>query len=473
MIPEWEVLQQKFAALLEWKKNRRRERLLISLGCYSLLAALLTVPFSGLLQAWLNPWLAPLLVCLPIALFLLAADRRSGDVARELTRLDKALGLEERAITAWEILIRKETAAAELLVVKQAGERLKSFDPRTIFPRELTWQAYALAPLFVLWLGLLWFGIGLQTERVARPSLPPSIAQKLREFARQLQEMAKAQGLRESLNIGRELERTAQKRLEGATADERFKREVAAAAKKIEAMTQDPNASFNAQATQEGLRDLKTELEVARDSLGFPEGAAGEREIGSELYERLAGLPHLKQAVEKNLPSGAGGGAKELKSFLDQLEKDVSREMDRRALLDTQQFLEQMLKEGRAKGGEDNARVAGREERDFPGVGQEENSKRTAPGTQPGKKDGVSEPPQQFQAGAATHLKGLLGEGGSSGLMLKGKPSAGKATLAQDEVVASYERRAEAELNTERVPEALKETIKNYFLSLGMGEGGK
>ena len=78
-----------------------------------------------------------------------------------------------------------------------------------------------------------------------------------------------------------------------------------------------------------------------------------------------------------------------------------------------------------------------------------------------------------FQAGAATHLKGLLGEGYSSGMVLKGKPSPGKSEISQDEVIASYRRQAEAELNTERVPEALKETIRNYFLSIGAGEGKK
>jgi hypothetical protein len=43
----------------------------------------------------------------------------------------------------------------------------------------------------------------------------------------------------------------------------------------------------------------------------------------------------------------------------------------------------------------------------------------------------------------------------------------GKSTTSPEEVVASYRRQAEQELNSERVPEALKETIKNYFLSLG------
>jgi anti-sigma28 factor (negative regulator of flagellin synthesis) len=69
-------------------------------------------------------------------------------------------------------------------------------------------------------------------------------------------------------------------------------------------------------------------------------------------------------------------------------------------------------------------------------------------------------------AAAATQLKGMIGQGNSSGVALKGKPSAGKTEVPQEEVIATYRRQAEQELNTERVPEALKETIKKYFLSL-------
>jgi hypothetical protein len=61
----------------------------------------------------------------------------------------------------------------------------------------------------------------------------------------------------------------------------------------------------------------------------------------------------------------------------------------------------------------------------------------------------------------------MLGTGESSGLMLKGNPSAGKSSIADSDMVASYRRQAEQELNSERVPEDLKEMIKNYFLSLG------
>ena len=60
----------------------------------------------------------------------------------------------------------------------------------------------------------------------------------------------------------------------------------------------------------------------------------------------------------------------------------------------------------------------------------------------------------------------MIGEGERSATFFKAKPAPGKSQLSQDEVVASYRRQAESELGTERIPEELKDTIRNYFLSL-------
>jgi hypothetical protein len=162
----------------------------------------------------------------------------------------------------------------------------------------------------------------------------------------------------------------------------------------------------------------------------------------------------------------------ELRSFLDKLDKQATSELDRRTLLEAQHFLDQLMKQEQGDKGESNARVAGRGEQDAPGDAEKEKSRGNLPGKEPGKKEGYGSTPE-LQGGAETHVKGMLDEGHSSGLVFKGKPSASKSEVSQDEVIASYRRQAEAELNTERVPEALKETIKNYFMSLGMGEGKK
>jgi hypothetical protein len=110
--------------------------------------------------------------------------------------------------------------------------------------------------------------------------------------------------------------------------------------------------------------------------------------------------------------------------------------------------------------------MAGRGEPKLDDGARGEN-KAASPGTEPGKKTEGWMALPEHPGGAATHLKGSLGAGQSSGLLLKSKPSVGKSEISQDEIIASYRRQAEAELNSEKVPEALKETIKQYFLSLG------
>jgi hypothetical protein len=63
-------------------------------------------------------------------------------------------------------------------------------------------------------------------------------------------------------------------------------------------------------------------------------------------------------------------------------------------------------------------------------------------------------------------VKGVIGEGERSATFFKAKPAPGKSRLSQDELTSSYRRQAETELATERIPEELKDTIKDYFLSL-------
>jgi hypothetical protein len=95
----------------------------------------------------------------------------------------------------------------------------------------------------------------------------------------------------------------------------------------------------------------------------------------------------------------------------------------------------------------------------------------TLPGDEPGRKN-FPTPPPSFRAEAASHLRGLIQEGEASGLALKGRPEVGtgRASKREEEVLASYRRQAEEEIASEEIPEALRETVKKYFLSLGMGE---
>jgi hypothetical protein len=473
---ETEILRKKLAELLGWERRKRREQILATLFCYSLLAALFTLPFQRLLPTASSRWFVPIVFFLLLAPYLFLRRRwRSPDSTRALARVDKTLCLDERTLTAWELLERNETRAAALLVLKETGEKLATLNPKVLFHRSWGWQTWLALPLLVLWLGLLWFDVGLQFGDGAQRSTPGTLAQTLREFARDFQQRAKNEGLQESLRVGRELEQVAQQGIDAKTGDEKFASELGGLKKKIETMgnsaAQQP--SLSAAESQQDLKDLRAELEAARDLLNIPDAAKGAQELSKDWLDRLATLPQLKRQLELQNQAGQNLSQNELKSLLDQLEKQVTGELDRRTLLDAQQFLEELMKPGQPEKGESDVRVAGPIERDSPDDDEKSDRRSNLPGKEPGKREAGLKSLPEFQTGAAAHVKGLLGEGNSSGLELKGRPSAGKSEVSQEEVIASYRRQAEVELNTERVPEALKETIKNYFLSLGIGEEAK
>jgi hypothetical protein len=463
-----EILRRKFLQLFGWEKRKRRQEILTTLACYSLLAALLLLPIYFLLPVSFLRWFIPLLIFFTLAPFLLLSRRwRREDSVRTLADLDNALHSDERAITAWELIESKEHRPAALLVLKQAADRLKAVDPRALFHRSRRWQDYAVIPLLLVWCGLLWFDVDLRLGPDAHAPGQQALAQKLRQFSRELQEKAGSEGLRQSLQVGRELEKTAQKSIEGKIADEQFKSELTGMSSKLEAtgksMGNEP--SFATSESRESLKDLKAELEAAQELLNLPDGAKGERGLGQSSLERLATLPQLKRQLDQQGQANRSLSQNELKSFLDSMDKQVTGELDRRTLLDAQQFLEQLAKQEPGEKAESNARVAGRGEQDLPGEGEKAKTNSNRPGSEPGTKEEI-QPAPQLPAAAATQLKGMIGQGNSSGVALKGKPSAGKTEVPQEEVIATYQRQAEQELNTERVPEALKETIRRYFLSL-------
>jgi hypothetical protein len=468
-----EILQKKFSDLLNWEKRKRKEQILFTAGFYSLAAALLLLPFYPLVPAGYLRWLVPLLIfllCAPLSLF--KRRWRRYDSTRLLVGVDKILRLDERVVTAWELVQNKATGASALLVLKEAADGLKSIEPRALMRRQWDWRQHLAIPLLLFWLCLVWFEVDLWFSRDAQPVAAQTLAQKLREFSRNLQQRAGNEGLEQSMQAGRELEKTAQKSIEAKTSDEQFKRELSGMSTKVEAMHKSAGKepSFASAESRDNLKDLKAELEAAQELLNFPDGAKGERAPGQQWLDRLASLPQLKRQFDQQGQANRSLTQGELKSLLGAMEKQVTGELDRRTLLDAQQFLEQLAKQGQGEKAESNARVAGRGEQDLPGDDEKANNNSSQPGTEPGTKEESFQPPQ-FPAGAPTQLKGVLGEGNTSGMMLKGKPSGGKAEVSQDEVIATYRRQAEQELNSERVPEALKETIRKYFLSLEPKEG--
>ena len=471
-----EILESKFAGLIGWERRKRRERILISLFCYASALAILLFPLHAYLDDGALRWFMPLILLAGLAPYFFLRQRwRREDSTRAVLQLDKTLRLDERAVTAWELSAQLQPGKAALFVLKQAAEKLRSVDPRTLLPRRWSWPAYLALPVFVLWFALLWFDVDRWFFAAEHSSAPQTLAHRLREYSREMQDKAKNEGLRESLKMGQELEKVAQKSIGNKGADDQVKKDVAGVAKKFETAAKSGTGkdSFSAGESEQSLKDLKAELEAARDMIELPEAGKVAQELAPQWMERLATLPQLKRQLEKDPRAGQGMGQSELKSFLDRLNNQVTGELDRRALLDAQQYLDQMMKQGQGQKAENTQRSGAKGDEELGADGEREKNLSSLPGKEPGKTDEGYRSMPEFRGGASTHVKGALGEGESSGVVFKGKPMPGKSGLSPAEVVASYRRQAEQELNSERVPEGLKETIKNYFLSLGTNETRK
>src|SRR3989338_27469 len=299
-------LQEKFSVLIGWEKLKRRETLLISALCYSLLFSLMASPAAALLPPWADPLIVPAAIFLVLApgLFFLR-PWRTGDSLRAVWLLDRTLGMEERAITAWEILDRGKKGSAELLVLEEAEGRLKGVDPKAIFKRRLTWQAISAPLFFLLWLLFVFLDDGVRLERISKASQASSAAARLREFSRELRDRAASQGLSESLETARALEGVAAERLAGEVDEKGLQENLAGLADGLrgkEAAGAGPSDLSFAMATAEGLLDLKAEMEALRTAL-LPDSAKGQEGLGREALERLGSLPRLKEEIGKRLPS--------------------------------------------------------------------------------------------------------------------------------------------------------------------------
>jgi hypothetical protein len=453
-----QTLEARVAALIEWEQRKRHEKTLLFALAVALLAALAVPLFVTLPPAW--AWSAPFAGFAFIAPALLYARRwRGRDTARSLAAFDKALGSHERVTTAWELAQGNDTRAVALLVLRHACERVRDAKVRALFPRRWDKRDFVVVPLFALWLALHLFEARFG-HPAAAPQEPATIARELRDFARRLQEKARVEGLPKTIEAARELERLAQRGIDVRRAEKAFQREVAEAQQRIAADAKAAAQAANGAAqSQRQLEDLKTELQSARDWLA----AAGASQSWDEVLGRLNEL--RKHGEWRQDQEAKELSRDEIGAYLDKLEKRVTAELDRRALQQTERYLAQLAR--REQGGDGGTRPgAGGKAKQDDTIAHMPEGQPSAPGTKPGAASGNASPPPNYTVGERSAVKGTTGEGASSSIFLKGKPTAGRSTVAEDAVIAAYQRRAEAELNNEQIPGELKGAIRSYFLSL-------
>jgi len=212
-----EALVKKFNEILGWERRKRREQTLAMIGCVTFAFAIVFLPLNGFLpRDWLR-WTVPGILFVVLApWFFYRAKWRHQHSARAVAALDKELRLAECAVTAWEISGGAELGGAKLLVLQRAEAALRNIAARQILPRSVSWPMYGVVPLVLLWLALLWLDFDRPYPE-ARHLGPRNLAERVREYSRELQDKAKGEGLRETLKFGQELEKTAQKSYEQKT----------------------------------------------------------------------------------------------------------------------------------------------------------------------------------------------------------------------------------------------------------------
>jgi hypothetical protein len=468
---EARLLKNKFSELLTWERVKRREGNLLAAFCYAAVLSLVVLPVSAVIAPGLNPLLFPAIffAIAGLAAFILR-PWRGRDSLRAVLFLDKTLRLEERAVTAWEILGRQPAKPTERLVLEEAWRKLETTDPKSVFKRKLGWPALAAPLLFFVWMLALWFQNELSIKAYLTGLPAPSLAQRAKEYARSLQEKSKAEGLKESLKAARALEELADKRLRREAGEGAFLDGLSQLMKGIGGRSEQAAADLAA-GTRTGVSDLKSEIESLRQSLQFPRGGKDKGQPGSEVLDLLSRLPQLRKELEAGSQRGNNLAPDkmqpgELEAFLDRLEKSATEELDRMALEEINDFLASITGGGeRGEGSEPLQSASG--ERDKP-TRTEGKGAAQMPGHQPGSKEDSREAPPAFALNPSSHLKGLLQEGETRSASVKGASRVNPSRAQRDDVSVTYRRQVEEELASEEIPDAMKETIRKYFLSLGM-----
>ncbi len=466
MINDQALVQEKIFQLLNWEKAKRREKILVSALVYSVLASLIVLPLGDLFPSWARPLsLTPILFLILTSGFLLWHPWRSKESLRAILQLDRTLRLQERALTAWEILRRGGKRPAELWVLEETAANLKAVDVKGLFERRLSWHAFVALPVLLLWALIAWFGVDFHLDW-SRESRGASIAKKLKEYSLGLHDRAKENKLTESLEVARALEEVAEKGLKGKIGEEELRTDLIDVAQGIG----DQLAAFQGgagslpQLSKEALSKLKSDVGELKDALSRPNALPGKGMLGGNVLKKLDNLSPFKGEMGNNPLSGDNMDQNQLRDFIEQLDRRLATEMDRRNLTEAEQFVLLLLD------GMDGDATRPMEKQSRMGSSspsKDDSAKGSLPGDQPGKKGPKVQYPQ-FRAQAATHLKGLFGKGSSAGVTLRGEFQGRESKVSQDEIVTLYQRQVEGELSSEQIPQDLKETVKSYFLSLGM-----
>ena len=448
-----------------------------------LLALILNTIAIGLLKRGVFEWdgyaVYPLLLLFSFACSLLYTFHRKKSFQDALIDMDIRLDLKDRLSTAHEYHQFGRTSLFLDRLTLEANSLLESLGTRQIVPRHFSrWNL--LIPIFTMMLILLFFidwtprgveedrtsterikQIGIQLERYAervhsQTSEPVKESQK--EFSEQLE--AVAQAFQGGSVSGKKLLKSLdglmnQSEMEKRRLIEKLNEELS-----LGGVSQTPvlESLQMGEPTSDGIAQLKKELEEMFDG-----------KIPASISKDLSNLALVNEIVEFFKETVETHGAPLKGERLQDGEKSLlagrtteDRLINEDALQEKEETGSGSIARPKKRANSDPAESDHRFREDEESIftaGQE-------------KAKGDKKAPYDIERAETPALKdkGVSGRGERYNTYVRALPAIGRAELREEEIIRAYQKEFENVIRKEDVPRPYREYIKQYFLSIGLGE---
>jgi hypothetical protein len=449
--------------------------------------------------------MAAMVLCAMVALVI--GLRSRADPMGLLIRADRTLRLKERLSTAYELATSSHSHPLRPIVLQEAARVARSVNPFRVIPsttpRTLRWTPFlllAIVLVLVVDFGLLLPQSFLGGDERPNPTLYDQ-GQQLERLGKRLETEARRRGLERSMEAGRRMQSLGQ-RLQNEKVNER------------EAMARVNSLTDYVRNLEEELKKMAVLEDVSiskvREVMVNQASVSGEvqRLLGMmgrgklspsemrNLQERLQSLgqqgvldERLSEALNQ-LRDGDLEGAREiLENYLlqDQLAQDfehlqrAERAIDRSFEHGLDRSEEMDLDESGRDSGEygeyemagDPRGGSGGLPDDFEG-GDYLDSEGMGSNSSVGSGRGAeSEAPRNRlteSKAQASRITGQTGEGGVRRSYVRALPLKADAAIPLEEVITTYQKRAEETLLREEIPLSNRDLVRAYFLTIGLVE---
>ena len=464
-------------------KLRRRiirhwfEQVMLTTLLLALILNSITIGFQKIgLFEWEGYAVYPLVLLFSFACALLPALRRKESFQDALIDMDIRLDLKETLSTAHEYHQLGRTSLFMERLTQEANSLLESLRGRRMVPGHFS-RRHLWIPVFALILVLL---ISIDRSPRARVEVPAS-AERLKQIGVQLERYAEhvrpetSRAVKESQKKFREQMETVARALQGGSISGK---------KVLESLDKLMNQSeMEKRRLIDKLREELSPGDVSQtpvlDSLQRGEPTSAEiAELKKTLEEMFDG--EVPASISKDLSNLALHN--EMTAFFEETVKTLGAPLKEDRLQDGETSLllgrttenlsireEEKDESGSGSIARPKKRANDDSEESDDRLGDDEGTVFTA-GREKAKGD--KKAPYEFEnlETPALRDKGISGRGERYNAIVRSLPAIGRAELREEEIVRAYQKEFENVMRKEDIPPPYRETIKKYFLSIGLGK---